>query len=252
MKNLIKTSAAVIATALLGACGFDQATPPCAVGHGGYGAQYTYVSGNQSGACFRKGDIIGVQKYRTVDSDAQTIHLRPEVIGFGEGLVGFEEPNLTSAGPLTSPRPDADGFCTAPSLSVASGVTNAGDYSLSYAFSNVKFFVDGAVAGTQFTADLTISSTDEACSSTYTVKAMYPVLFCNDFNEATEDRPAGTGQPNQELCGEPDHLWSHYSASPLFDSTCNEIGNYAEDLDWLEIGQPWHLCTPTKDVPSLK
>ncbi|MDQ3262530.1 MAG: hypothetical protein M3Y59_02545 [Myxococcota bacterium] len=252
MKNLIKTSAAVITAALLGACSFDQATPPCAVGHGGYGAQYTHVSGNTSGACFRKGDIIGVQKYRSVDSDVQTVHLRPEVIGFGQGLPGVDEPDLTSDGELTGPRPGADGFCTAPSLSVATGVTNAGDYELSYAFSNVRFYVQGAVPGTQFTADLTISSTDEACSSTYTVQALYPVVFCNDFREATDNRPEGTGAPSEELCDEPDHLYSHYSANPLFDSTCNEVGNYAEDLDWLDIGQAWHLCTPTTAVPSLK
>lgn len=283
MKNLIKASAALIATALFAGCNFAQPTAPCIVGHGGYGASYTYVSGDnaEDSPCFRESDIIGVQKYRQGGlDDPQTVYLKPESISsftyLTEGPTGEAYTSLAS-GDLAGYEPE-DGRCTVPTLTAASGPllerVLAGDGTeVTYQFSNVAFVVEGSIAGTQFSADLTISreasGTGPACSTTYRVNAMYPVIFCNDHDAegklvaaaSTADVEPADGVP--DACQEADHFWSGYAANPAFNSQCQQYGNPGGNYDWLfaneEPDDPadyqapvnWFICTPAADVPSL-
>lgn len=257
MKTLIKASAAVVAAALFGACNFAQPTPPCAVGHGGFAAELVHTGGATSGACFRTGDIIGVQKYRQ-DDGTQDIYLKPESISVLDYFAEAQASEYTSlaSGTLADNDPNAEGFCTVASLSPATGTTLVGE-NLTYQFTNVEFFVQGSVPGTQFRADLVISD-DAGCTANYDVRAMYPVVFCNEL-----DDEATFGEPKESVCrpvaeGEPphvDHVWSFVAANPLFDATCKPYGNPAHDpadYDYAVSGETaWHLCVPATDIPAL-
>jgi len=261
MKNLIKASAALMSLSLFG-CFNAQPTPPCAVGHGGYAAQLVKLTGPATGTCVRNADIIGVQKYRQEDG-TQDIYLKPESISAFQYLSGVPplggDYTSLSIGDLPANEPNAEGFCTVPSLTPATGATFAGfdgngdavpGPELTYTFSNVDFYVQGSTAGTQFRADLTIADNAGGCTATYEVRAMYPVIFCNDLREEGD-----INTPREQNCSEVDHVWSGVSVNPLFATTCTQYGNLelAPDYDYALTGAtPWHICVPATEIPSLK
>ena len=251
------------------------AHPPCAVGHGGYSAKFTLVAGSctgtgcettpsaTSGSCIRSGDIIGVDKYRpAVAGGSQTVYLKAEPLAeetYG-AVFGDVAPGLGS-GSLASPTRDAQFFCNVPTITDLTGTTLLGD-ALTYKFSNVKFYMTGAVPGTQFKADLTLVGTD--CTARYTVDALYPVVFCPEMipDPSTPGSFIPSGGPDNvptsatytNSCDAPDQWWSFVQANPLFDMQCGAAGNMAKDWpsDLFEVGAPRWLCVPKGAVPSLK
>lgn len=270
MKNMIKVSAAIVSALLFTGCNFEQATPPCAVGHGGYAAELVKITGPASGRCVRRADIIGVQKFRQENGD-QVITLKPEVISILEyGNQGADFTSLAT-GTLAENEPNAEGYCTVSELSVATGGVVAG-YDLTYRFSNVEFYVQGSTAGTQFRADLEISSpadgAEPACTATYEVRAMYPVVFCNAYSDDVVAHPHGVSDAQDpDKCKRPedgtqhvDDIWSGVAANPLFDAKCSAYGNPDEtpaEYDWFfptaKLPQPvaWQVCVPAGEIPSL-
>jgi len=267
MKTQIKWSLLTAAVVALGACNSGQPTPPCAVGHGGYSAKYTLVAGSctgtgceaapsaTSGSCIRSGDIIGVDKYRpTTASGSQTVWLKAEPLAEAEfGTVAGDVSPGIGSGALAAATGDAQNFCNVPTVTAMTGTTLLGD-TLTYTFSNVKFYMTGAVPGTQFKADLSISGAD--CTARYTVDALYPVVFCPAF-DANGD---ATGLGDVTACSAPDQWWSYVEANPMFDMECAATGNMAKDWDQATLTNtdafglpvPHWLCVPKNAVPSVK
>jgi hypothetical protein len=177
-------------TAWAAACSVEQARPVCLVGHGPYVAKYTLKSTSGTGTCSeRKGELLGIEKYNRPPTaqdpnPTQTVAIKPEtLLGLAPPPSGGQaQSDIIALGQLASGDPDSDNFCTAATFStVHQPDPDNGDQDVSYAFSNVKFYVTPRIPGTQFTAELSYKEGD--CSATYDVTAVFPAVGCNDGHD---------------------------------------------------------------------
>jgi len=178
------------------ACSNTQGRPTCLVGHGPYAVKYI-PTGTPTGACAaNKGEVIGVQKYDNPEKPdlAATIALRPATLvgleGPGEGATaGQADVKTIAQGKLSSNDPDTGNICTAPALNEIHD--QVGGTSISYTWSNVRFYVTPRVPGTQFAAQLDYVGED-GCTATYNALGVFPAVACED----------GDGNPDDSLCGQ--------------------------------------------------
>ncbi|MBI5542895.1 MAG: hypothetical protein HY901_03330 [Deltaproteobacteria bacterium] len=202
----------VLGSVLLSACE-TQPELGCMTARGGFAAKYTLKPGQQvEGACTElKGEVIGVQTYHPAketsegvkpDTRITTLAIRTETLGMLEG----QDPDhaVTSLGGLSS-EPDADSTCHATDLSTAEQHIAASEeqpqLDLAYSWKHVGIVSKPEIPGTQLWADL--SYTAGGCTAEYSVRAVWPVLWCFQTDEEGNPVLGDDGAPvaDDSLCG---------------------------------------------------
>jgi hypothetical protein len=254
--TLLAYSAAV--SAMTGGC--EQEPIVCNTAHGSFAVRYTLVSG--TGACATlKSGIIGVQPFVRSGPgdqpryDAVPVALKTEEMGNLVAEYGqmVDQTKLYALGAFQATNPGPDGFCPVVNLTAAEvslpAVGARPDpedpmmmlpplpaVTLKHEWSNVRFYVDPAFPGTQFTGDL--AYTKDGCTATYKVQGLYPAASCGKANPV-DGGPQMIADP--ELC------------SPCADpSKGRRVGSMiSPDIDTV-CDEETFLCLPTKAPPSRK
>lgn len=238
-KNILKTALAVVsAGSLMTGCAFDQPEAGCFVqDSSNWYATYDLVQEPKLAdgvtsctAVPPLAERVGVFKF--VDPDHEetppALTLRPN------GLLGLAEkdpsdPSQQTAKGEFATEPDANNFCGAPTLSVAT-VTD-GTSTITYEFSNVRVYSAPSAPGTQLTGEL--KYTRNGCTSTYVVRAMWPAKPCIQ----------GTTAPATQ-CGEGSGL------NPDFAAECANVANCGITAAQAAAGYDG-CCIPSKAIPSF-
>lgn len=186
----------------LWAPGCSQPEAECTVGSAsaaGYAAKFTFVDGDQNSPCGSiPGDTIGLQQYNHADGDVpdnSVKYLAIQTEYLGHLFQGAVEPDPDEThkpyalGAFSSTEPDGNDLCTVPTLSPArlslNEVPGEGGgtpdpeqtaVDLIYEWSNVNLYVTAALPGNQLQA--TLKYTEDGCSATYNVVALWPAIGC--------------------------------------------------------------------------
>jgi len=239
--------------------GCDQSKPKCAAGRGAFIAQYRPVGGPPSCAAL-KGEVIGFATYNAEGSerrpnlDVGSIAMQSESLGLlveNAEAADLHDPDPNNKpyafGLFSTPEPEND-FCVVPTLTVARqnlpAVAEDEEHEIheqeatnqSYEWRNVRIYVTPSAYGTQFTADLTLTTNGVACQ--YNVIGMYPYVPCGHEDPADPDKQV----PDDGACeAEPNVAAGRPTGSginPDFPTRC--------DPELL-------ACTLTKDtIPALR
>jgi hypothetical protein len=218
-------TAAILSIVATTAC--DQPKTTCVTARGDFAAKYTLVSG--TGACAeKKGDTLGLQSYNALgkanrpDLEKVSIAIQAQELGTlmqaaEDQDIGDNDPThkAYAFGAFTTAEPDGSDFCQVPTLAPAiqnlgtvpaippdpedpkdKGTPEQAATNRKYEWSNVRVYVTTAATGTQMAADLTY--TEDGCTATYKVAAVYPAHDCtnpetkgpDDARCATEADPA--------------------------------------------------------------
>ena len=220
MKFLTKGTlvTAAVGALVAAAYGCDQPKPKCAAGRGAFVAVYKNVSGPAD--CGKlKAEKLGFSTYNPTGPTEAKPNLDIASIAIQSESLGTLVDTAESAGSVdkdpthkpyglgffSTPTPEGD-FCTVPTLTVATQsipevkkdlakkIAASPATTVSYAWSNVKLYVTSASLGTQFTADLTLTTDGVACG--YRVLGMYPYVGCSKPNPADEKSPL----PDERAC----------------------------------------------------
>lgn len=202
MKILAKgtLAAAMVGGLLASTYGCDQPKAKCSAGRGSFAVVYKKVKGPDSCAAV-KGEEVGFGTYNQVGKEGKP-DLDVAQIAIQGANLGALVDTATSAGagdkdPTHKPyalgffktAEPVNDFCEVPSLTVATqslaaipedkeNETNAVPATtVSYAWSKVRLYVTPSALGTQFTADVTITTDGVACD--YTAVGMYPYVDCS-------------------------------------------------------------------------
>jgi hypothetical protein len=216
----IAALAAACAVSVAPASCSPEPAPKCAAARGAFAATYTLTSG--TGDCSTLvGEILNVQSYnpphsptdQTPNYDIASIAIEPSAITNALAGGGMD-PNAADLpygiGTFSSSEPGSDGFCVAPSLSLAHLVLPSVDampnacppaaampaVDMQYAFANVRVYSTAAALGTELSADLTYTTTDPSgatCTAVYHVRGVYPAVSCGGSPPATGDDSGSTG-----------------------------------------------------------
>jgi hypothetical protein len=198
-----------------------QRPVPCTVGRSlPYAAKYQPVAteGTCDGvpAASLAGDQLGLSTYSPtkegglpdtsrVDVAIRTLFLGgPVAAAFDRGVVDEDDNHAAAArGSFAADVPDEDGLCTAPTLTPTAQVLPAlpedteaelpaqDAVNVTETWSDVAVYVDAAALGTQMKGTYTV--TQDGCTATYRVLAMYPATDCTGAD----------GGPDQAVCDDP-------------------------------------------------
>jgi hypothetical protein len=261
-KNIIKTALVVVsAGSLLAGCDFEQPEAGCIVQDAGnWYAKYDQVQaprladGTACTAVPPVAERLGVYKFVNPDANnATTLTIRPAGLANLGARDAAPPSQQTAIGSLAT-EPDAEQFCGAPTLSVASvnaalvpavadnPATPANEAAaeipattVAYEFSNIRVYSAPATPGTQLTGEL--KYTKDGCTSTYIVRAMWPA------------RPCLPGSEDPALqCREGSGLNPDFAAEciPRTGSAMNC------DLTTAMIAAGYGCCVPSKAIPSFR
>lgn len=241
--NLTRSSlltAALGASALLfGACSVEAPPQDCTNNHSDYAAKY-YKKTSSGPECELAGELIHLEKYRPFDARPQLGILPAQVNPYVKDILATYDTDSPEAGfcsvadpeKLTVSVPEmtrelseeelANGFVDGGifqfkdggSLALRSdgGVPDGDAYTVSYDFSNVRFYATPEVPSTQFQADLTY--TIDSCTATYNVVAIYPPKECKTEEDCLPNRDLDAGR----LAGS--------GINPAFDTFCDAVTGY--------------------------
>lgn len=203
----------------------DEPLAKCAAGHATFIGVYTLTSGDPT-ACNKrdgKGEQYNIQTYNAIDTadlnkpnlDEASIAIESADLGntfFTAQTEGAVDPDAThtpySLGNFGSAEPVND-FCNVPSLTTTiqnipgypadpdNDITDPVDpTSISYQWSNVRFYVTAKYLGNQFEADLVKTVDNVACG--YHVIGMAPATDCSVPDPADPDNNPPIAEPR--LC----------------------------------------------------
>ena len=258
-------AAAVVGGLLASTYGCDQPLPKCAAGRGAFVAVYKNPTGPASCADL-KGEKLGFSTYNATgpkegkpNLDIASIAIQSESLGtlidtaHSAGAVDKDPTHKPyGLGFFATATPEGD-FCTVPSLTIATQsipeikadpdneIEAAPATTVSYAWSNVKLYVTPSALGTQFTANLKLTTDGVECG--YDVLGMYPYVDCSTKDPANpkksiaddlDGKPKACAPEADEDAGRP----TGSGINPDFPTRC--------DPDLL-------VCVLTKDkIPALK
>lgn len=225
------------------ACLSAEPAPPCLVGRTGGGnppwvASYRQLSGPATGPCVHAGEVIGVQKYQAVPYNDPNPKLGIKVASMA--LAPVDPNRLVAIGTFPVDRPE-NNLCTVATLDAAvQNFPGPPARSVSYLWSNVKFYVTPIDQGTLLSANLQI--TENACVATYEVNALWPEVECETDADCSSEPDLNANPPRV--------LGSGISAS--YATVCSD--------DVIVAGPPsasgrfptMKGCIPAKPFPSLK
>jgi hypothetical protein len=201
--KLVSSIALVLgAGSMLAACDIQQPTAGCIVQDSASWAATYELKANQP-TCTTPapvGELVGVYKFTTPEKENSTLlTLRPAGLASRGGRDTTTEPSAQTASGALAEEPDAEFFCSAPTMSEARVDTRAstsGDKTqISYTFSNVKVYSNPRAPGTQLKADLVYNR--DGCPAEYTMNAMWPARGCD---VAELEKPEADRDP-AALCG---------------------------------------------------
>jgi hypothetical protein len=259
MKRFTTTLLAYSAAVTAMASGCKQEPITCNTAHGAFAVRYTLVTGTGACAMLTSG-IVGVQPYVRSGPNNQPrydnvpVAMKTDEIG---GLVAeygqmVDDTKLYSRGEFQATNPGPDGFCPVVNLSVAEvnlpAVPARPDpedptmmlpalpaVAVKNEWSNVRFYVDPAFPGTQFSGEL--KYTKDNCTATYKVQGLYPAATCGKANPVA----GGPMIADPELC------------SPCADpSKGRRVGSgISPDIE-VVCDESSFNCLPAKEPPSRR
>jgi hypothetical protein len=267
MNILVKGTfaAALVGTVLASSYGCDQPKAKCAAGRGSFAVLYKPAPGSAPECADFKGEEVGFGTYNQVGKDNKPnldvaqIAIQPVGLGNLADLgksAGAPDPAADhkpySLGFFTTAEAEGD-FCFVPTLT--QGIQNIPEIkedeeneieaspatSVQYEWSNVRLYVTPSALGTQFTADVKITTDGKACQ--YSAIGMYPYV------------PCGTTDPKDEKKEIPDDLDGiARSCAPEADEDAGRPTGSGINPDFPTHCDPDILaCTLTKDtIPALK
>ena len=239
-------------------CDSDQPRTPCTTAHGAFAVKYTLMEG--SGACaMLSAGLVGVQPFgrggpgQAANFDMPPVAIKTEELGNLVGTYGqaVDATKLFSLGAFTTREPGADNLCTLGAMTpaevtlaaVPAGMNMMGmptpalpAVTARWEWSNVRFFVTAALAGTIFTGNLTY--TQDGCTARYSVRGLYPAVHCTkEVTDPVTMMPSEVRNP--ALC------------SPCADPSMGRAtgSGINPDID-TACDQPSNLCLPTGEPPS--
>lgn len=251
------------ATLIVSTYGCDQPRPKCAAARTGFAAQYVKVAGPVSCDAL-KGEHLGITTYQAVGKDEKpnldvsSIAIQSESLGsLGDAAdaIGSVDPDPEHVpygyGFFNTAEPSSD-FCAVPSLTVARKdfpLVKANPEekkkefpasSVSYAWSNFKLLVTAQKLGTQFAADLVLTTDGVECG--YRVIAMAPYVDCNTPDPADAKGVKQLNIPDYSKC------------LPEADVAAGRATGSGIDPDFpTKCDTDLFACVLTKDVlPALK
>jgi hypothetical protein len=223
----------------------------------------TYNPADTTESCEKRGDDL-VCDGTTPDFSSTSLAIQTDTTGF---LLYAEAPDTDpthqrfALGDFSSTEPDDNDFCSVTAMSPAQQVVQFGQYDeegnpvlddegnqvldppldIKYEWSNVNLYVTAAAPGTQLTADLTY--TEDGCTATYKVVALYPAVDCGVYDEdgnlAVDD--AGNVLLDPQLCvpeAAPDKGYAFGSGiNPDFPVNCDPVLHHCV-LQEKTAGQP--------------
>jgi hypothetical protein len=256
-KNILKTALVVLgAGSLVTGCNFEQPEAPCFVQDAGnWYAKYDPIDTprlSDGTACTAVAPIaerLGVYKFVDPDNQgASLLTIRPAGLA-SRGLSDSRPPSLQTALGRFATAPDAEDFCPATDFSIATvkvpASGSAAETEVTYEFSEVRVYSAPSAPGTQLTG--TLKYTNNGCTSTYTVRAMWPAEPCIP----------GTTAPATN-CGAGSGLNPDFAATCLPVATINASGSptvpsaigCGATADVVAAGYTG-CCVPAKAIPSF-
>jgi hypothetical protein len=212
-KKLVIGLVAAASLSVLG-CASPNIDPVCLVGRGYWVSSWTQTGGDTTGPCAGvTSEVLDIQKFAGPPTSAnynpdQALGIKP--LSFSDVVLAADAPAHpeVAVGPYeNSGNPQDEGgnpICNVPTLSTATA--NVGGSDVTYAFSNMKFLVNAAHPGQQFTADLTYKV--DACTATYTVKGFFDQYVltaspavCTDDNDCRPFAHPGSATAYQKFWG---------------------------------------------------
>ena len=260
MKRFTTTLLAYSAAVTAMASGCKQEPITCNTAHGPFAVRYTLLTGTGDCAMLKSG-IVGVQPYVRPGPNNQPryanvpVALKTEEIGalvaeYGQPVA---ENKLYALGDFQATNPGPDGFCPVVNLSVAEVTLPAVParpdpedptmmlpalpaVTVRNEWTNVRFYVDPAFPGTQFSGDL--KYTKDACTATYKVQGLYPAATCGKANPV-DGGPTMIANPEMcSPCADPSKGRRFGSGiSPDIEVVCDETS---------------FNCLPAKEPPSRR
>ncbi|AKQ68618.1 Putative lipoprotein mlpA precursor [Myxococcus hansupus] len=234
-KNIVNTALVLLGTgSLLTGCNVEQPDPGCFVQESPHWAvKYDRVqegrdaSGNACETVAPPAEMMGVYRYIDLQNGTAKLALRPQGLA-SRGIAdnSTDQSEQTAIGDLATSR-DAEDFCGAPSFPVALVNVASPANQIRYQYSNVRVYSAPSSPGTQLTGELTY--TNNGCTSTYVINAIWPAVGCDPDSAAPMDN-----------CGPGSGL------NPEFAATCITTANCA-----IFAGAA-NCCVPTNQVPSFK
>jgi hypothetical protein len=241
--NQLSLAAVALASAAMGLVSCDQPRVECTTGQSGavpattnflaFATTYKRVEVIAGSNCQdAPSELVGFATYHaasgtskgvTRDFSSTTVALRSGTMGaiaWAAEDAGVEggKATLSALGGFTAREPDDKDFCYVPELTPAQvdypevsdpmGKVIFPRTTLSYKWSHVRVYVTAAAPGTQFSADVVITTSDQ-CSVQYSAIGMWPAIdcgvkdaqgnvtpddtLCDPEPDLAKDRPAGSG-----------------------------------------------------------
>ncbi|HEY6877335.1 MAG TPA: hypothetical protein VI299_04915 [Polyangiales bacterium] len=256
----------------------NQPAPKCGLARGMWSARYTLVPGSKvgEGDCDTLvGDILQTQSYTQKKKDSPypdpnhiQIGIQPYTLSSaleragcsevanGDGLFPY------SLGSFAKSEPGSDDFCTVPTLTPARvvlpeqgscqpdmcqpplPVEPAADYT--YEWSNVRVYVTASANGTQFAADL--KYTKDGCSAQYKVTALFSVVDCASYPNATPPASEDAGTEDGGL-DDADGGVGEMDAAIDSDAEVSDDAATSEDTGTTPSDCPAPEATPDQGAP---
>jgi hypothetical protein len=190
--KLIGFLATVGLAALAVGCDSPTDVPSCLVGRGTWVLKYTQQGTPGTGPCdARAGDFVKIEKFQAFPQPGQAVPIpslaiKPRVLRTTASTVPAPDATVDQRtdlafGAFTSVRA-ANNLCSVPTLAPAHATATSSSagalrgHDVEYAFSNVTFLDDPSHAGTQLSADLTLT-VDTSCVATYKVEGLYSINY---------------------------------------------------------------------------
>ncbi|MHB8875330.1 MAG: hypothetical protein ACYC8T_16720 [Myxococcaceae bacterium] len=228
---VIFVAAALALASAFAACDGAQSRPPCLVGHGGFALKYLPKDGQTlTGACLNKtAEVAGFQPYYNEEGTRQdrVVIKTATLTALEENAnVGVDpDSRIYSTGTLTDTVPDGEDFCHVPTMSRAeqhiaadpgdidAGIAPTPSLDISYAFSNVKFYVTPEAPGTQMSAELEF--TQDGCTGKYTVIGVNPAVSCAvlDKDDEVVLNDDGTIKLDPSKCEAPNYYYRQLNSA---------------------------------------
>ncbi|MGV3625194.1 MAG: hypothetical protein ACO1OB_30555 [Archangium sp.] len=206
-------STAVISSTLIGACAIPQPPFECNT-LSPFWAFYTLESGDPASSCGSKGgDYLNTQRYLPPNGTEARLALLPYAVGINSYFertdpADPDKKKESAIGRFQTLLPDDRGICTVvdvadteqnyPPVVDEMGMETDPALSLRYKWEGVRVISTAEFPGTLLDGKVTI--TEDACTASYKVYAVHPVVFCDPAETTMKD-----GKPYNVACDpEPD------------------------------------------------
>ena len=218
-------------------CLSAEPAPPCLVGRTDvigpsfWLMKYTRTGGAAVGACVHGGELVGLQKYQSRPYNDPTHRVAIKAASMTNPA------SVAAIGTFPMDRP-VDNICAISTLDPAQ--LTVGTRSVSYVWSNVRFYVTANDPGTIMSANVQI--TEGACVATYDAIGVWPDAECTTDADCSPEADYTANPPRPLGSGiNPDYA-TVCSDNVIVDGPPSSGGSFSTIK----------ACVPAKPFPSLK